>query len=214
MEYTGVDVVIPAHDEQDLLAGCLDALADCIAATPVPVTVTVVLDSCSDATEEIARGRARLVRTSARNVGIARARGFDSLRCSSSSSPSSSSPSAPRTRRWYATTDADSRVPRSWLTDQLALARAGADVVAGLVEVDAWLDWAPATRLRYLEGYHPGPGHRHIHGADIGISARAYRQLGGFDPLPVHEDVQLVRRAQAEMPMWAPWMCRCPGPGW
>ena len=41
MEYTGVDVVIPAHDEQDLLAGCLDALEDCIAATPVPVTVTV-----------------------------------------------------------------------------------------------------------------------------------------------------------------------------
>ncbi|UVE96006.1 glycosyltransferase family 2 protein [Dietzia sp. B32] len=216
MEYTGIDVVIPAHDEQDLLAGCLDALADCIAATPVPVTVTVVLDSCSDATEEIARGRARLVRTSARNVGIARARGFDSLRCSSPSSPSSSSPSssspsssspsssspssslpaAPRTRRWYATTDADSRVPRSWLTDQLALARAGADVVAGLVEVDAWSDWAPATRLRYLEGYHPGPGHRHIHGANIGLSSEAYRRLGGFDPLPVHEDVRLVGRAQ------------------
>ena len=70
MEYTGVDVVIPAHDEQDLLAGCLDALEDCIAATPVPVTVTVVLDSCRDATEEIARERARIVRTSARNVGI------------------------------------------------------------------------------------------------------------------------------------------------
>ena len=59
MEYTGVDVVIPAHDEQDLLAGCLDALEDCIAATPVPVTVTVVLDSCRDATEKIARGRER-----------------------------------------------------------------------------------------------------------------------------------------------------------
>jgi GT2 family glycosyltransferase len=193
VEYTGVDVVIPAHDEQDLLAGCLDALEDCIAATPVPVTVTVVLDSCRDATEEIARGRARLVRTSARNVGIARARGFDSLRRPSSSSPGSvPSPS----RRWYATTDADSRVPRTWLTDQLAVARSGADVVAGLIAVDDWSDWTPATRLSYLEGYHPGPGHRHIHGADIGISARAYRQLGGFDPLPVHEDVQLVRRAQ------------------
>ncbi|MFI8592084.1 glycosyltransferase [Dietzia maris] len=193
MEYTGVDVVIPAHDEQDLLAGCLDALEDCIAATPVPVTVTVVLDSCRDATEEIARGRARIVRTSARNVGIARARGFDSLRRPSSSSPGSvPSPS----RRWYATTDADSRVPRTWLTDQLAVARSGADVVAGLIAVDDWSDWTPATRLSYLEGYHPGPGHRHIHGASIGISARAYRQLGGFDPLPVHEDVQLVRRAQ------------------
>ena len=213
MEYTGVDVVIPAHDEQDLLAGCLDALEDCIAATPVPVTVTVVLDSCRDATEEIARGRARIVRTSARNVGIARARGFDSLRrpsssslttrTSSTSSPLPPGPTAPPgaaaspSRRWYATTDADSRVPRTWLTDQLAVARSGTDVVAGLIAVDDWSDWTPATRLSYLEGYHPGPGHRHIHGANIGISARAYRQLGGFDPLPVHEDVQLVRRAQA-----------------
>lgn len=207
----GVDVVIPAHDEQDLLAGCLDALEDCIAATPVPVTVTVVLDSCRDATEEIARGRARIVRTSARNVGIARARGFDSLRWPSSSSttttgststplpPGLTSPPEPHvspSRRWYATTDADSRVPRTWLTDQLAVARSGADVVAGLIAVDDWSEWTPATRLSYLEGYHPGPGHRHIHGANIGISARAYRQLGGFDPLPVHEDVQLVRRAQ------------------
>lgn len=192
-EYAGVDVVIPAHDEQDLLPGCLDALDDCIAATPIPVTVTIVLDSCSDATEDLARGRARLVRTAARNVGIARARGFDQPERPSSSSASSPHPTA---RRWYATTDADSRVPRTWLTDQLDLARSGAEVVAGLVRVDDWSDWTPATRLRYLEGYHPGPGHRHIHGANLGISARAYRDLGGFDPLPVHEDVQLIRRAQ------------------
>ncbi|ODQ83603.1 hypothetical protein BFG51_09640, partial [Dietzia alimentaria] len=181
MEYTGVDVVIPAHDEQDLLAGCLDALEDCTAATPVPVTVTVVLDSCRDATEEIARGRARIVRTSAHNVGIARARGFDSLRRPSSSSPGSVPSPSPALVR-----DHRRRLPRArtWLTDQLAVARSGADVVAGLIAVDDWSDWTPATRLSYLEGYHPGPGHRHIHGANIGISARAYRTARRLRPAP------------------------------
>ena len=153
-----------------------------------------MLDACNDGSEDVARGRARIVRISARNVGAARARGFASLpRTATSSSYPSPSPPGPR---WFATTDADSRVPRTWLTDQLAHAREGADVVAGLVQVDDWSDWPPATRLHYLEGYHAGPGHRHIHGANIGLSAHAYRQLGGFDPLPVHEDVDLVHRAQ------------------
>lgn len=70
-------------------------------------------------------------------------------------------------------------------------------MVAGLVAVDDWSDWAPGTRMRYLEGYHPRPGHRHVHGANIGISDHAYQRLGGFDPVPVHEDARLVHRAQA-----------------
>ena len=188
MRFVGIDVVIPVHDEQELLAGCLDSLDECARATPVPVTVTVVLDSCTDGSEELARGRARIVRTDARNVGAARAAGFDTL-------PRPSSP-ARFGQRWYATTDADSRVPRTWLVDQLAEALDGADVVAGLVEVTDWSDWNAATRMRYLESYHAGADHRHVHGANIGISARAYVRLGGFEPLPVHEDVRLVQRAE------------------
>ncbi|MET3861365.1 glycosyltransferase involved in cell wall biosynthesis [Dietzia sp. 2505] len=188
MRFMGIDVVIPVHDEQELLAGCLDSLEACAEATPVPVTVTVVLDSCTDDSEAIARGRARIVRSDARNVGAARAVGFDAL-----SVPSSPDRSG---QRWYATTDADSRVPPTWLADQLRLALDGADLVAGLVEVTDWSGWNPATRVRYLEGYRSGSEHRHIHGANIGISARAYRELGGFERLPVHEDVHLVHRAE------------------
>ncbi|MBC7305591.1 MAG: glycosyltransferase [Dietzia sp.] len=188
MRFVGIDVVIPVHDEQELLPGCLDSLEACAAVTPVPVTVTVVLDSCTDASETIARGRVRIVRCDARNVGAARAVGFDSL-------PRPASPQRSG-QRWYATTDADSRVPPTWLADQLARALDGADVVAGLVEVTDWSEWNPDTRVRYLEGYRAGSDHRHIHGANIGISARAYRDLGGFEPLPVHEDVRLVHRAE------------------
>ncbi|MEH6819336.1 MAG: glycosyltransferase [Dietzia psychralcaliphila] len=188
MRFVGIDVVIPAHDEQELLPWCLDSLAECADATPVPVTVTVVLDSCTDSSADVALGRARIVRTDVRNVGAARAVGFDSL------PRPASTPQVGQ--RWYATTDADSRVPRTWLVDQLARALDGADVVAGLVEVTDWSGWDPATRVRYLEGYQAGSDHRHIHGANIGISARAYRSLGGFEPLPVHEDVRLVHRAE------------------
>lgn len=195
-------MVIPAHDEQDLLGHCLDALDECRAVTPVPVTVTVVLDSCTDASARIAHGRARVLRLDARNVGMARAAGFDSPGharaggTDNTDGTDGTDGTVGADGHWYATTDADSRVPRTWLADQLALAEAGADVVAGLVEVDDWSDWSPATRQRYLEGYRRGPGHRHVHGANIGVSARAYRRLGGFTPLAVHEDVQLVDRAE------------------
>jgi hypothetical protein len=35
-------------------------------------------------------------------------------------------------------------------------------------------------------------GHRHIHGANLGVSARAYRRAGGFPPLACSEDVALI----------------------
>lgn len=187
MPLTGIDVVVPAHDEEELLGACLDALEACLASAPLPATLTVVLDDCADRTEELARGRARLVHVDGRNVGAARAAGFaDAL-----------GRAAAPDRRWLATTDADSRVPPTWLADQLRLAWAGADVVAGLVEVDDWSAWDPATRAEYLSGYSSTAGHRHVHGANLALSSRAYRTVGGFAAVARDEDVQLVRSAEA-----------------
>jgi cellulose synthase/poly-beta-1,6-N-acetylglucosamine synthase-like glycosyltransferase len=36
------------------------------------------------------------------------------------------------------------------------------------------------------------PGARPLHGANLGVSADAYRGVGGFRALALHEDVQLV----------------------
>jgi glycosyltransferase involved in cell wall biosynthesis len=50
-----VGVVVPAHDERDLLPACLAALAVAAArVAPVPVEVIVVADACTDDTEELA----------------------------------------------------------------------------------------------------------------------------------------------------------------
>jgi hypothetical protein len=40
--------------------------------------------------------------------------------------------------------------------------------------------------------YEDRDGHRHIHGANLGVSAEAYVRAGGFAPLRSSEDVALV----------------------
>ena len=40
-------------------------------------------------------------------------------------------------------------------------------------------------------------GHLHVHGANMGFSARAYRDSGGFLPLMTGEDVALIAAIQA-----------------
>lgn len=47
-------------------------------------------------------------------------------------------------------------------------------------------------------------GHRHIHGANLCFKASSYKVLGGFKPMPCHEDVDLVKRAE-KMGMHITW---------
>lgn len=187
---TAVHVVVPAHDEETLIGACLSALGTAAARVPVPVTVHVVLDACTDRTAEVcASYRVEATALDARNVGAARAAGFAAV------------PAAPGL--WLATTDADTRVPPDWLSVQLALADAGADAVLGVVDVDDWSDHPVATRQAFLGLYaDAAPGtsrpHPHVHGANLGVRATAYRRAGGFRPVPVGEDRDLAARLDAD----------------
>lgn len=96
---------------------------------------------------------------------------------------------------WLACTDADSRVPAHWLLSQLACS---AEVVCGTVHVEYWQPWQTAAlRKLYQSRYQACEGHRHVHGANLGVCADAYERVGGFQPLAAHEDVQLVSDLQA-----------------
>jgi hypothetical protein len=65
------------------------------------------------------------------------------------------------------------------------------------VTVDAWHDsFDESAQIRYHQHYQAQDGHRHIHGANLGVSAEAYRRAGGFEPLACDEDVQLVRQLE------------------
>jgi glycosyltransferase involved in cell wall biosynthesis len=177
-----IGIVIPAHDEQALI-GAAVAAARRTATQPAldgeEVQVVVVLDACSDQTGTIARKLgAETISVAARNVGAARAAGANLLLA--------------RGARWLAFTDADSAVACDWLAAQLAL-QSGA--VCGCVQVGDWSAHgvqAAAVRAAFDAQYRPVEGHRHIHGANLGVSARAYQCAGGFKSLVSSEDVALV----------------------
>ncbi len=179
-EFARIGVVVPAHNEEELLPGCLAALRSAAAAVDVPVHVLVVLDACTDRTAEVAEQTA-VIKVWERSVGAARRAGFTRL-----------VHEAGADRVWLATTDADTQVPRSWLADQLAHARRGVDAVAGMVSVTDWRGHAPAVAERFRRLHPPITGHHHVHGANLGMSASAYSAAGGFAPLAAHEDVALI----------------------
>lgn len=182
-----IGIVIPAHDEVEHICTALHAVMQAAAHPDLQgeeVAVVVVLDSCTDATGIIAAQHgARTVALDARNVGIARAAGAELLLEAGA--------------RWLAFTDADTRVSPDWLVRQLAL---DADVVCGSIGVDDWEvhgRYGDFLRKHFSRTYTDADGHRHIHGANLGVSAEAYRSVGGFAPLACSEDVALVEALQA-----------------
>lgn len=188
---TQLHVVVPAHNEEALLPRALDALNTSAAEAGCQLSVLVVADSCTDATEATARAHgADVLPVRLGRVGAARHAGFARLRAT-----------APQAA-WLATTDADSAVPTSWCRRLFELSAEGAELIAGTVclepPADPQLPDTLGTRWSalYATGITPA-GHRHIHGANLSFHPRTYDVLGGFAALAVHEDVDLVTRAEA-----------------
>lgn len=185
-----IGVVIPAHNECERLGAALAAV-QLAAAHPAldgeAVEVVVVLDSCTDGTDEVAaqHGVVRLA-LDARNVGIARGQGAELCIAAGA--------------RWLAFTDADTVVSPDWLVMQLA---EQADAVCGCVVVEDWsvhgADGAEGERVRahFDSRYTHADGHRHVHGANLGVATDAYRRAGGFAPLACSEDVALIEALAA-----------------
>jgi glycosyltransferase involved in cell wall biosynthesis len=175
-------VVIPARDERDRLPRCLDSVAAAAELVAVPVTVVVVLDACTDHSEDVIPRWAQVLSVSARNVGAARAAGF--VAAAPTADPGI----------WLATTDADCVVPETWMARHLTHHAAAVEGAVGTVMVE-WIEHSAATRRRYDRLYRAGEAaHDHVHGANLGFRADAYWRVGGFRPLHVGEDVDLVQR--------------------
>lgn len=199
-------VVVPVHNEEDLLAQCLSSIDRAVAevrrrwrhAAPA-VGVTVVLDSCTDDSAAIAaRHGAACVAVEAHAVGRARAAGVAAIARVHDRRPASV---------WVATTDADSRVPPSWLTAQLDLARDGVELMVGRVRPDP-SDLAHDVISRWWH-HHRHPASTPVHGANLGFTLAAYQRAGGFPDLREHEDVAFVEAALRTGCRWTqtgPWV--------
>lgn len=197
-----VDVVVPAHDEEDGIAGCLHALTRAVRTLSrthpdTVVTVTMVLDRCTDRTADVLRTAAAtdpLWRTvplevvETERLGVGRARAVGTTRALATGPAPSD--------RWLAHTDADSRVDPGWLVQQVEAHDAGAHVLVGAVVPDPD-DLDPVVLARWLHAHPPGSTLGHVHGANLGLRGDVSVAIGGFDPVPEHEDVRLVERARA-----------------
>jgi glycosyltransferase involved in cell wall biosynthesis len=185
---SAVGVVVPARNEELLLPACLDSIRDAVAAiAPIPVTVVVALDSCTDLSAQIVAERSWVshVRTEASNVGLARRLGTEEVLTQLAD--------VPLDEVWLAQTDADSAVPPDWLAGQVALADDGWEVVVGTVAVADWSEHHPSVRTRWAAEYDAYEHHRHVHGANLGLTAASYVAAGGWPALQAHEDVALIR---------------------
>lgn len=185
----GVVVVIPARDEAQTLAACLDSVRVACDRAGLPSTVVVVLDGCADGSAALIGARDDVVAVTRDfgNVGRSRREGVEVALGLSAADLAST---------WIASTDADSVVPRDWLVEHLHAART-ADVYVGSV-VPRLAELDEQRRRRWQLGHPPGATLGHVHGANLGVRASAYRAVGGFRDLATAEDVDLVDRLRAD----------------
>lgn len=78
--------------------------------------------------------------------------------------------------RWLAFTDADTSAP-NWLVKQLGCRT---DAVCGVISVADWTGYIAAVREECIATNRDREGPRHVHGANLGLSAQAYEAVGGF----------------------------------
>jgi cellulose synthase/poly-beta-1,6-N-acetylglucosamine synthase-like glycosyltransferase len=191
-------VAIPARDEESLLPACLRSVTAAVAvlreARPgIHLVVAVALDGCTDGSARVVgEWDVATVVLPGRGVGAARdaaiQRGLSVLRM-------------PREgATWVACTDADTVVPSRWLVRHVMWAERGADLVVGTAEP------VGVARGEALAAWHARhqlvEGHTHVHGANLGVRADRWRQVGGFGQRTVGEDVDLVERVRTLTGRW------------
>src|SRR6201996_658250 len=192
-----VGVVVPAHDEEELLPACLAALSEAVATVTAErpglrVRIVVAAAACTDDPAAVARrAGVGLVSLDSENVGTARAAGLRELLRPGAPAWDGRRPDPGRL--WLATTDADSVVPARWLADQLRYADAGWEAVVGTVTVADWTGHRDRTIREFTRRYGRWlDWHPHVHGANLGFTARAYAAAGGFPARRTGEDRALV----------------------
>ncbi|UOR04247.1 glycosyltransferase [Hymenobacter aerilatus] len=213
-------VIIPAKDEAENLPATLAALAAQVdkqgkALSPYSYEVIVLANNCQDATAHVARQMAlvypqlvlhvveRTLPPAEANVGKARRLLMDEA--------SRRLRSVGRQHGIIASTDADTRVTPTWLTDIAGEIAAGADAVGGriLTEASAQRNCPVrryhlrdaayrllAAQLEHLIDPSPAdawPRHHQHFGASFALTVSAYEQVGGLPVVPYLEDEALYQ---------------------
>ena len=211
---TGPDVVIavPVRNEGERIAACIKAIDAQTGLAPGRLGLVLFLNNCTDDTAAIVEAlrpglsiplRVLHVVHAGAHAGWARRSAMDEAAAWIEAGPGTGT---------LLTTDADSRVPPDWVARNLAALDAGADAVAGRVELApeeaALLPPSLPARGRLEDAYDalitevetildpdphdPWPCHRTTIGASLGVRLHAYRQVGGMPEIPLGEDGAFV----------------------
>lgn len=205
-------VAVPVRNEAERIAACLRAIDGQTGLPPGALGVVLFLNNCTDGTEAIVADLLPSLAVPVRvltetyagaHAGWARRRAMDAA------------------AEWLGdaggailSTDADSRVPPNWVARNLAAIAAGADAVAGRVELDVeegkLLPAMLHARGRLEDIYDaliteaearidpdphdPWPCHRTTIGATLAVTREAYRAVGGMPEIPLGEDGAFIAR--------------------
>ena len=197
-------VVVPARNEEELVTSCLEALATQERVAHHEYEVLLILDRCTDETEERAREiggvhpslNLRFLHGPGEGSGPARKVGMDAacarlLRVG-------------RPEGLIACTDADTVVAPDWLAAQLRAASKGARAIGGRIELAD--DGSLPEHVRRRHSEEGRRRHEHLlrdpageaqhwqfSGASMTLTATVYKQVGGLEPLTALEDEHLEK---------------------
>lgn len=170
-----ISVVVPAHNEEAYLSGCLAAICRAAEELGSPVEILVVLNRCTDRTEAIAKEfGARTLPDDSRCLATIRNRGV-----------------AASTGDIVVTCDADSRIHPSMLRDVVAALDDGAVGGGVPVRFDRESAGIKATCLMF-------DAYSFLTGLSCGAfwtTRASFDEVGGFDESrPMGEDVDFANR--------------------
>lgn len=174
-----ISLIIPAHNEAAFITACLDAAREASRELDATVEIIVVLNRCTDATEEIARGYGCvIVREDAKNLSVIRNAG-----------------AAAATGEILVTCDADSRMHPESFREIIRLLTTGETVGGGaMVLPERWslgIIASGISILPYLAFTGVSFGMFWCHKCD-------FDEIGGFDTRFVSvEDVDFALRLKA-----------------
>lgn len=190
-------VVVPAHNEEQLLGACLRSIRAALERSDLPSVIVLVAHRCTDATEAVARralagSEAVVLPDDSASVATARAAGARAAlaRLGPGFAPEHS---------WLLSTDADSTVPGSWVGDLRRHMDRGAAAVAGLVQVHDW-EASAVAREAYRAMIAAGirrNHHDHVYGANLAVRLDAFLDVGGWPDEVPGEDAALFERLRA-----------------
>ncbi len=205
-------IAVPVRNEAERIAACLRAIDAQEGLAPGSLGVVLFLNNCTDGTDTIVADLLPSLTVQVRvlseefagaHAGWARRKAMDAAAAWLGEAGGT-----------ILSTDADSRVPPNWVERTLAAVAAGADAVAGRVELDVeegkLLPDSLHTRGRLEDIYDaliteaearidpdphdPWPCHRTTIGATLAVTRAAYLDVGGMPEIPLGEDGAFIAR--------------------